>query len=173
MRLFVAVWPPTDVMRVVASAVGELDSRRLRAVRPERWHVTLRFLGEVGEPYDVVHALRAAAGTLPPLATATLGPETDRFGDRVLHIPAGGLGELAGWATAATASMGVPPDLEPFRGHLTLARARGRGVDLRPFCGRSVQASWTVGEVTLAASVPGPGGGAYVVLERLGLGGRT
>ncbi|MER3453020.1 MAG: RNA 2',3'-cyclic phosphodiesterase, partial [Acidimicrobiia bacterium] len=49
MRLFVAVWPPEEVLDVVAKlprpgVVG------LRWTSREQWHVTLRFFGSVPEP---------------------------------------------------------------------------------------------------------------------------
>ncbi|MGH9148794.1 MAG: RNA 2',3'-cyclic phosphodiesterase, partial [Acidimicrobiales bacterium] len=63
------------------------------------------------------------------------------------------------------------PEDRPFRGHLTLARARDRGgVDLRPRCGAAFAASWVVREVTLVASRLGAGAARYDVVDRLALG---
>ncbi|HKY68104.1 MAG TPA: hypothetical protein VJM49_17100, partial [Acidimicrobiales bacterium] len=52
----------------------------------------------------------------------------------------------------------------PFRGHVTLARAR-RGGDVRPLAGGRVAARFPVGTVTLVRSTPGRGGPRYDVLH--------
>ena len=51
MRLFVAIAPPPAVLDEVESAVAPLRPAwpRLRWTGREAWHVTLAFLGEVGE----------------------------------------------------------------------------------------------------------------------------
>lgn len=173
-RLFVAVWPPAAVVDLVAAAVAALRgpdlgaADDLRWTAPERWHVTLRFLGDTDEA-DAVPAFCAAAaldGFGP--ATAVLGPAIGRFGRRVLHVPVGGLTSLAAAVTAATALVGEPPDDRRFAGHLTLARARPRrGADLAPLAGHAVSAQWPVAEVTLVASRQGRGGARYEVVARL------
>ena len=65
-----------------------------------------------------------------------------------------------------------PPEPRPFKGHLTLARARDRrrGVDLRPFVGTPVAASWPVTEVCLVESRLHPKGANYEVVETVSLG---
>ena len=45
MRLFVAVWPPEEVVAEL-TALPRKDGRGVRFVAPENWHVTLRFLGQ-------------------------------------------------------------------------------------------------------------------------------
>ena len=138
----------------------------LRWSEPDKWHVTLRFLGQA-DPAAATEAFRRIdAGA----AGAVLGPATGRFGDRVLHAPVHGLEDLAAATVAATAGVGEPPGERPFAGHVTLARARGRrGVDLRPLVGVPVAARWAVHELTLVASHPGPGGSRYEVVEALPL----
>ncbi|MDP9386758.1 MAG: hypothetical protein M3Q48_02235, partial [Actinomycetota bacterium] len=87
MRLFVAVWPPADVVDGLA-ALPRPEVPGLRWTAPEQWHVTLRFLGEV----DLAAARRAFAATdITGAAVAELGPATGRFGRRVLHVPVAGL----------------------------------------------------------------------------------
>ena len=163
MRLFVAVWPPPEIIeRLNGLDRPEVDG--LRWTTAEQWHVTLRFLGDA----DEVAARDAFGriGTAEP-TTAELGPATGRFGRRVLHVPVAGLGELAVAAEAATAGVGTAPDGRPFAGHVTLARARDRrGVDLRPLTGMVVAGRWDVNEVALVASRLGGGGPArYEVVE--------
>ena len=51
MRLFVALQPPAGALAELESALAPLRSEwpRLRWASPDRWHVTLTFLGEVRE----------------------------------------------------------------------------------------------------------------------------
>lgn len=176
MRLFVAVWPPGEVIGAVGSAVESMraahrdEAAALRWAGPDQWHVTLRFLGNAEE--DQARAALGEAvhhdGFGP--ATAVLGPATGRFGRRVLHVPVAGLDGLAAAVGAATAGVGEPPEERRFAGHLTLARARERrGADLDPFCGVSVAGRWPVCEVALVASHMGRGGTRYEVVETLPL----
>ncbi len=167
MRLFVAVWPPPEVVQELA-ALPRLDVPGLRWTPADHWHVTLRFLGSVEE-----QAARDAFGRIEAGAPEVrLGPETGRFGRRVLHVPVHGLEGVAAAVGAATARLGQSGDERPFHGHLTLARARDRrGVDLRPLAGVPVSGSWLVEEVFLVASHLGGGRPArYEVVERLCLG---
>ena len=151
MRLFVAVWPPADVVEQIA-ALPRPEVAGLRWARPDQWHVTLRFLGAVagGDLAAVVAALGAVHIDGPVGATA--GPTVGRFGRRILHLPVDGLGGLAAAVVAATRDIGEPPDDRPFRGHLTLARATGRGTDLRPMTGATVAGEWEVVEMALVES---------------------
>ena len=171
MRLFVAVWPPDEVVATLAG-LPRPQVTGLRWTTPDQWHVTLRFLGEA-DPDEVTRALAGARRTGE--AVVGLGPVTGRFGGRVLHVPARGLEDVAASVVTATGSLGEPPPDRPFAGHVTLARARDRrGVDLRPLTGVPIQATWTAGEVALVASrLGGSRPARYEVVETfpLGLGG--
>jgi LigT like Phosphoesterase len=58
-RVFVAVWPDDSTLkRLSLLELGPVPG--LRLVRPGRWHITVRFLGEVEE--DLVPALVDALG---------------------------------------------------------------------------------------------------------------
>lgn len=163
MRLFVAAWPPAEVVSLLAE-LPRPAVKGVRWTRPDQWHVTLRFLGNVDDVESVVAALRAvrAAG-----ATAVMGPAVGRFGHRILHVPVEGLKEVAGAVVAATAGIGEPPDDRPFRGHITLARVADRArVDLRPLAGTALSASWPVDEVALVVSRLAPTGARYEIVDR-------
>ena len=111
-RLFVAVWPPEEVLdRVAALARPEVEG--LRWTRRDQWHVTLRFLGAIPDPAPVVEAL---AGLDLPAADAVLGPAVDRFGRRIVHVPVAGLDAVAAGVVGATGGMGRPPEDRPFDG---------------------------------------------------------
>jgi 2'-5' RNA ligase len=162
-RLFVAVAPPPEVLdlleRLPRPAVDGL-----RWTAREQWHVTLRFLGAVDDAALVVSALSSAV-FMP--ATAVLGPQVSRFGQRVLHVPVAGLDDIAAAVVDATAGIGRPPEDRAFTGHVTLARPRGRRrVDLRPLAGGDVSATFPVGEVRLFSSNLHPHGARYEVVDR-------
>jgi 2'-5' RNA ligase len=146
MRLFVAVQPPGDVLDLVAG-LGRRERSGVRWTTRGQWHVTLRFLGEVDDPAPVIAALDAA-----PLsaATAVLGPEVAALGRGVLVVPVHGLDDLAAGVAAATGGFGEPVPDRPFRGHLTLARAK-RG-SVRALAGEPVAAEFAVGDVRLIRS---------------------
>jgi len=175
-RTFVAAWPdePTR-QRLAALELGH--PKNLRPVGPSRWHVTLRFLGEVTEAQIGLlgEALQTGVvrqrGPLP----CRLGPATAWFSRvRVLQLPAHGLDELAAAVIRATGPIvaeraGVEP---PFNGHLTLARVKGR---LGPQAqaeleGIPFDSTFAVEAVDLVASEPSPRGHVYTTLVRAPLG---
>ena len=125
-RLFVAVWPPDEVVAELMT-LGRKDWRGVHFVHPERWHVTLRFLGEC-DPGAASAALDAA---VLPAARARLGPAVDVMFERVLTVPVAGVDELAAAVTVATADLGEPPRRR-FTGHLTLARIDRRAAAAFP-----------------------------------------
>jgi 2'-5' RNA ligase len=165
-RLFVAVWPPEEVLDAVA-ALPRPEVDGLRWTTRDQWHVTLRFFGnaEVG---DAIAALRQAKAEA---TVAHLGPETARFGKRILHVPVGGIDAIGKAVVDATKEVGRRPEDRPFSGHLTLARTRDRrrGVDLRPLEGVPIEARWPVGEVCLVESRLSPKGARYDVVETISL----
>ena len=167
-RLFVAVWPPAEVLDRLA-ALPRPDIDGLRWTERHHWHVTLRFLGPVPDADPVVEALTRMAAATPP-ATAVMGPAIDRFGQRILHVPVVGVELVAAGVVAATRHLGKPPDDRPFHGHVTLARvAKHAKVDLRQLTAQAVTAQWDVDSVCLVESRLAPTGARYEVLERFTL----
>lgn len=145
-RLFVAVRPPDDVLDLVAG-LHRPERAGVRWTTRAQWHVTLRFLGEVEDPAPVVAALDAA-----DLASAVgvIGPTVSALGRGVVVLPVGGLDDLAAGVGAATGAFGVPSPDRPYRGHVTLARARRS--QLRDLVGEPVAARFPVREVRLVRS---------------------
>lgn len=153
-RLFVAVWPPEGVLReLVAMPRPAIDG--LRWTKPERLHVTLRFLGQCDEA-EIRAALAAAR---MPAAQATLGPRVERLGRGVLMIPVQGLDDLAAAVEAAVSQAGLPPPDHPFTGHITVARFKRRPP---PGCHPTFEASFAVTEVALVRTEPS---GSYTNVE--------
>jgi 2'-5' RNA ligase len=135
-RLFVALMPPAEAIEELRSATAglvELESG-LRWTRSDQRHVTLVFLGEVGDATveELIRRLSRAAARHPPLSLAFGG--AGRFGHRVLWTAVqgeqDGLRRLADSAAAAARRTGLLVKHRPYRPHLTLARANP-GTDLR------------------------------------------
>jgi len=166
-RIFVAVRPPGDV----ADRLSALDRPVISGLRwtiRDQWHVTLRFLGPVGDLGPVRAALAGVEGTAP--AVAVVGPTVGHFGRRILHLPVDGLDSIAAGIIAATAHLGCPPDERPFRGHLTLGRVGKRAdVDLGALAGAAFEARWDVDELCLYASHLSSAGARYQMLDRFPL----
>jgi RNA 2',3'-cyclic 3'-phosphodiesterase len=183
-RLFVAAFPPAPVLDDLAELVNGLHLGRavaagvnVRLAPPERWHLTMAFLGDV-DPIRVPDARdalgKAVAGwsaTAPELRLAGGG----RFGRGRFTIMWAGVGGDVAAVTLLAKSVRrqlkrarLPFDDKPFRPHLTLARPSGRlgpaevAADLAAL--RAYQGpSWTVGELQLVRSHLGPDPGYETV----------
>ncbi len=142
MRLFVAITPPPTALGELEAAVALVRDQwpGLRWTGYPDWHVTLAFLGEIGEPAvsRLAPRLERAAARHHPLRLALAGagafPSAARA--RVLWCGlSGDRAELAGLAAsvAAAARAGAGPAAaeQAFRPHLTLARGRAPA-DARP-----------------------------------------
>jgi 2'-5' RNA ligase len=135
-RAFLAV--PADPAWVDSARemVGRLEPALPRAswTRPQAWHLTLKFLGEIDENAAARFsaAIGDAAGDAPESEVASGGaivlPRRGR--PRVLGVgfaPGPGLSSLARLAAKAEEAavrIGVAPDGRPFHPHVTLARLR-------------------------------------------------
>jgi 2'-5' RNA ligase len=153
-RLFVAVTPPKEVLEAIA-ALPRPGEDGVRWTRPDHWHVTLRFFGEA--PVDL--AVAALGALAAPVAQVELGPTVSRLGRNVICLPADGLDELAATVASVTQGIGEPPDPRPFRGHLTLARLKGRGSC--GLAGHPFRAVFEATEIALVRSRLGQDGPDY------------
>lgn len=170
MRLFVSLDVPGDAAEALADATAPLRDRHPDAnwTRPETWHLTLAFLGEVedGRLGDVVTAVRDGVGRATATPRRLAFDRGGRFGRRVLWMGVedepGGAVSLLGMAIQdALRDRDVPVDGKPVVPHVTLARARGRKGQLPPDLADEVprvEASWDVEAVRVVRSrLPGSG----------------
>lgn len=172
MRLFIAAWPPQHVTDAIR-ALARPEHPAVRWARPDQWHVTLRFLGEVPEPeLDALTAALRPVGARP-VVDVELGPVTQRLSRSVLVVPVTGLDDLGSAVIEATRAFGKPPEERPFAGHLTLARGRrGRPVPVQ-LAGQEIRAAWRVEEVSIVRSRPASTGARYETLVAVPLTGPT
>jgi RNA 2',3'-cyclic 3'-phosphodiesterase len=169
-RTFVAFYPDESARGELVEVAPD-DAEDVRVTDMADWHVTVRFLGELDETLAAATAAAtaAAAATVPPF-TARLGPLTALgTAARVLFVPVRGAETLATALDDALEGIVAPRD-GPYRGHLTLARARGRGRLPSTLSGMPVSLSFEVGEVALVASSLEPDRAVHQVVERFSLG---
>ena len=148
MRLFVAVWPPPEVLDLVA----EMDRPALAGVRwttRDQWHVTLRFLGRMD-------GIEAAAARLAEAAGAVRGGRGVGSVGSVGHGGAGGVvgsavvgGSVASAAGGSVASGGVVAWAGP------ITRCLGRSIVMLPVGGLDDLAA-TVVRLTASIGEPPP-----------------
>ncbi len=174
MRLFVAMELPEELLEALSETSAALrDSVRGRYVAPDRFHVTLAFLGEVegSRLPALVEALDEACQYHEPIPLA-LG-ELGSFGRRrsaVLWQAVDGgeaLPSLAADVRAALRRAGFAFDEKPLVPHVTLMRAADLAGGILP---SPALAGGTAGTVTLFSSDLSGAHPVYTPLERFFLG---
>ncbi len=154
-RLFIAVQPAEQVVEALRE-LPRKDGPGVRWVRPENWHITLRFLGEA-DADEVAERLDRAA---LPVAHARYGPGVDLLFDRVVVVPVHGVDELARAVVDATRDLGSEPPPKRFAGHLTVARLKPRGW-VPAVIGAPLTGAHAVDEIALVASTLRPTGAEH------------
>jgi len=157
-RLFFALWPDDSVRRAIGDSVANLPiPRGARAIRPERFHVTVVFLGDFDPLSEsMLAAMQAAADSV---RSRCFELSLDRF-DSFARSRVGWLGprtvpaELTALHDAldiALRSAGVPlTSSTPFVPHITIqrnVRTPLPAMDLPPI-------GWKVREFVLVTSLP-------------------
>jgi RNA 2',3'-cyclic 3'-phosphodiesterase len=169
MRLFVAVWPPAEV-RDRLRDVARPTVPGLRWTTADQWHVTVAFLGDIpddeqeAEQGSVAGALAGVVDQLSSRPEVVVGPATTVLGRSILCVPVDGLDAVAEAVQAALPSRYAHGLTTPFRGHLTLARARRNQRVPAALCGISFDARWSIDEVCLVSSRLEPKGARYETL---------
>jgi 2'-5' RNA ligase len=178
-RIFFAVELDEAIRSALASLVRELagDGAGVRWVRPEAYHVTLRFIGDV-EPEAVSGLVASVAPRVAPLAPFALQAGPPRLfpsvrRPRVVAVPVTPQEPLDGLAAAVERGVveaGLPPERRPFRAHLTLGRVGVARPRLRLPDSFSAP-EFPVADAVLFQSRLHSSGARYTPLERIALGG--
>ena len=119
MRLFVALRPPSE-------AVADLRAQQVRwPSPPDRWHVTLAFLGDVADPEPVHEALQVRLRDWPAFDLRLEGSGTfGRNGPVWVGVDGDvdALRDLAREVAAAAQAAGVELERRAYRPHLTVGK---------------------------------------------------
>jgi 2'-5' RNA ligase len=177
-RLFVAVPLPDEIRMALADRLETVVVPG-KAVRPENWHITLRFLGATDQvAYERFLAELDGAGLGSEFAVGLgeMGAFPRPRGATVTWLAVNDgrerLEELADHAEEAAQTAGFAPEDRPFRAHLTLSRVRppedvSRLVEEFP----ALDLRWRCRSIVVYRSQPGRGGVRYEPLETFPLGG--
>ena len=185
MRLFLAINLPAAVIAAIDTEIAPLRAAApaLRWIPPERWHLTVRFLGE--QPLESVPGIRDALDEATsrhgdaPVSLSGIGAFPNFRRARVVWLgvaPDPKLEILHHDVESACVALGMEPEGRPFRPHLTLARVpAGTGeAELRALsrAARTVRYSEVVDAATvdLMASELAPDGPRYRLLHSSPLG---
>jgi len=176
-RLFVAIELPADLKQRIEPICSGVEGARW--VGEDNMHLTLRFIGEVGEENldDIVGALAQVNGTRFPLEVTGAGHFESRRRVRTLWLgvakqPA--LFALQERIESALVHAGLPPEGRKFSAHLTLARLKGtRPARVRDWLAANSlfrTAPFTVEDFVLFSSLLGQGGAIYQPVQTFPLG---
>jgi RNA 2',3'-cyclic 3'-phosphodiesterase len=182
-RLFVALDIPSEVRERLAELIKNLRAldppfakRKVRWVRPENLHVTLKFIGQVeSTKLDAMRMALSAvhSGQRVALRFRGLGFFPNDHRPRVLWAgmeTSPNLAPLAGEIDQAVGRLGILLESRPFTPHLTLARFEPPGIskELRSAAEKNMAWEFGVlrtGEFHLIESKLKPSGAQYTTLQ--------
>jgi 2'-5' RNA ligase len=184
MRVFIGLKLPDEVTTAIQRIQEKLAGHRfkVRWVKAESIHLTLKFLGDVDGHLidDVAASVTDAVDGMPPFQLYAKGigvfPSIKRA--RVIWLGISGqvpaLTELQKTIEINLARLGFPHDRRPFSGHLTLGRTKGaiEAVTLRKAIDefRTFESeSFIVEKVTVFRSEVKPTGAVYTELREISL----
>ena len=155
MRIFIAADIPEDQLTRLSQLRHDLEGWRW--LPAQNLHLTLAFLGELPRPDRVLERLSRLEH--PPVTLRSTSLRV--FSRRVLALEVEGLDSLAAQVGELLGELHT--ESRPFRGHLTLARARKRAVKPAP---RSVEMEFQCGSISCQRSELLPEGARYQTLGR-------
>lgn len=174
LRLFVAIHIPSDVRHALAQ-LSQRDAVGLRWVKPNNYHITLQFLGDVPVKKlpkvkeAMIRSVRALDATFH-LHVGHIGAFPDLQRIRTLWAGVHGdvkrLHQLQRQLADNLVQQGFPKRQRDFHPHVTLARSRrltSLPHSLRPYCQRTFGQKWAVESIQLVASELLPTGPRYHV----------
>ncbi|MHC4306955.1 MAG: RNA 2',3'-cyclic phosphodiesterase, partial [Planctomycetota bacterium] len=176
-RLFVAIYPPTEIARELVAALSRLDLPDYRPVPVEQVHMTLQFIGDTPAPQlaQTTETVGRSTGgvkgfDLEPRLLIKL-PERGRA--RLIAAEADRPAELMGIQRRLAARLARSARRDPsdrFRPHLTLCRFRSP-VPMARIDEPLEVGAFAVGEIKLMRSTLRPQGAQHDVVAAFPLGG--
>ncbi len=135
-RSFIAIELPETVIATVREIQNSLKARNLKMkwVRPHNMHLTLKFLGDIklADVENIGREMSRAAKSYWPFSLSAKGLGVFPTIKRPRVVWAGLRGDMAALIDMQKdlenrlGKIGFPKEGRPFRGHLTLARIKGR-----------------------------------------------
>lgn len=169
-RLFFALWPDEELVASIAARLSShVSAPGARLQRPDQWHVTLEFLGQVPRSRQpLLHEAAAEIAATAPSCTVRFDRLEHWRKPQVLclvgHAPMPLL-QLVTALRSALAQRGFDPEARDFRPHVTLARKVRRAAE-----GPVLPAlDWPADAIVLVRSVTASGGSRYEPLARWNL----
>jgi RNA 2',3'-cyclic 3'-phosphodiesterase len=169
-RLFAGLEVPSHVSSVLSMLRGGLPGARW--AEPSDYHITLRFIGDIGNRMaSEIDGLLADVNRRPiQLKVAGLGS----FGGDKPHSV---FADLQGEVDRLVRACGVEPDRRKFQPHVTLARLKGASsLDVADYLssrGWYPSQTFTADRFVLFSSRDSTGGGPYMVETTYPLGARA
>ena len=169
LRLFVALALPGELTEQISAIAMGIPGARW--IRPDNYHLTLRFIGEVdgGTAEDIAGALSSVAIDAFPLRLDGTGCFAHRRHGALWTgiAPREPVAALAVKVERAVQSAGVAPETRAFHPHITLARWSGPQPLLQPWLTRHAglrSDEWMVRRFGLYESRLGKAGPAYTLV---------
>lgn len=189
LRAFIAFKLPDPVVLFIRELQADLKNRpelRLKWVRPESVHLTLKFLGNIrpDAAAPIAGAMAETAAAWPPLSLSARGlgafptPKKARVVWLGLTGDTHSLIELQKDLDARLAPLGFPRETRSFKAHLTMGRAKGK-VDPRSLVeaitagAESASPAFPADRLILFKSDLKPDGAVHTPLREAPLTGRT
>ena len=165
MRLFFAAFPDGESRQRIAAAARALELKGAPAyLPPEKYHVTLIFIGRVSD--SVVQAVREI-GEAQRVECVSLRFDRWEYWDGARAVVASSpdrpesLVHLRASLAAGLTRCGVAFDDKPLRPHITVARKLVQA----PVLPELSEFSCTLRAFSLVSSVTAPGGSVYTVVD--------
>ncbi len=136
LRLFIAIEIPPDIKSQLAVVISELKSAQadVRWERPEKLHITLKFLGDTPEDLlpQIVLLLEGVAGKISSftLRYSGLGCFPDKREPRIVWVGVEDIGNrlqpLAAVIEKEMTSIGLEKEKKEFHPHVTVGRVKSQ-----------------------------------------------
>jgi RNA 2',3'-cyclic 3'-phosphodiesterase len=173
-RLFFALWPDETARAGLAEALRRhVPPGASRPQRPDQWHLTLQFLGDVPEA-RLPAVLHVGAAVSADAAACDFVLDRIEYWKRpeVLCLAAGSIPEplaaLVQLLRVELSRRGLAVENRPYKAHVTLARR----VRQAPPSADVATVCWTARRFALVESVTNREGARYVELAAWDMGGR-
>ena len=183
-RAFIAIKLPDEIVAAIRKVQDQIKSSgvKIRWVRPENIHLTLKFLGDINErDIDQIHTamIDAVKGYSPiSLSGKGVGVFPNLRRPKVMWVGLGGesgrLIQLQETLDSQLKKIGFSKEKRAFKGHLTMGRVKGR-IDTKKLTATLQEMSefesepFSAGEIVLFQSDLRPSGAVYIRRKGSGL----